>query len=70
MFLHAEQRGLKLAIVARIVMLVLLGAWLVGTRAGDPMRAAGYAILVAIFAALGLVHYVLIGTRFDRAWVK
>ena len=70
MFLHAEQSGLKLAIIIRTVTLVLLGAWLVGTRAQDPIRALGYAVVLTIFAALGLIHYVMIGTRFDQRWVK
>ena len=70
MFLHAEQSGIKLAIIIRTVTLVLLGAWLVGTRAQDPIRALGYAVVLTIFAALGLIHYVMIGTRFDQRWVK
>ena len=70
LFLRAEQSGLKLAIAARTVTLVLLGAWLVVTRAEDTTRAAGYAILAIAFAALGLAHYALIGTRFDKSWVK
>ena len=70
LFLRAEQSGIKLAIVARTVTLVLLGGWLVATRAEDTTRAAGYAILVIAFAALGLAHYALIGTRLDKRWVK
>jgi adenylate cyclase len=70
MFLRAEQSGLKLAIIGRTVALVLLGAWLVGTRAEDPARALGYAVVLAIFAALGLIHYAMIATRFDKRWVK
>jgi adenylate cyclase len=70
MFLRAEQTGLKLAIIGRTVALVLLGVWLVGTRADDPTRALGYALVLSIFAALGLAHYGLIGTRFDKRWVK
>ena len=70
LFLHAEQSGLRLAIIGRTVTLVLLGGWLVGTRADDPTRAIGYAVVLAIFAALGLVHYALIATRFDKRWVK
>ena len=70
LFLHAERSGLRLAIVGRIVTLVLLGAWLVGTRAEDPQRAVGYAVVLTIFAVLGAIHYALIGTRLDRRWVK
>jgi class 3 adenylate cyclase len=52
------------------VALVLLGVWLVGSRARDPERAIDYVLLLAVFAALGLAHYALIGTRFDKRWVK
>jgi adenylate cyclase len=70
MFLRAEQTGLKLAIIGRTIALVLLGAWLVGSRAKDPSRALDYLILLSIFVALGLAHYSLIATRFDKRWVK
>lgn len=70
MFLRAEQAGLKLAIIGRTVALVLLGAWLVGSRANNSGRALDYLILLSVFALLGLVHYCLIATRFDRPWVK
>jgi adenylate cyclase len=70
MFLRAEQSGLKLAIIGRTVALVLLGIWLISTRADDPARALGYVSALSIFAALGLGHYALIGTGFDKRWVK
>jgi len=70
MFLRAEQTGLRLAIIGRTVALVLLGAWLVGTRARDPTRALDYLLLLSVFAVLGLAQYWLIGTRFDKRWLK
>ena len=68
--LRAERAGLKLASIGRIAALVLMGIWLIGTRADDPTRAFGYVLVLSIFAALGLAHYALIGTRFDKRWVK
>jgi len=70
MFLRAEQAGLKLAIIGRTAALVLLSVWLVGSRAKDPSRALDYLLLLSVFAALGLVHYKLIATRFDKSWVR
>jgi class 3 adenylate cyclase len=70
MFVRAEQSGLKLAIIGRIAALVLMGIWLIATRAEDPKRALGYLLVLSLFAILGLAHYALIGTRFDRPWVK
>ena len=69
-FLRAEQSGLKLAIIGRTVVLVLLGVWLVGSRSADPTRALNFALLVAVFVSLGLIHYFLIATRFDKYWIK
>jgi adenylate cyclase len=70
MFLRAEQSGLKLAIIGRTVALVLLGIWLLGSRADDPVRMYNYLTALSVFAALGLIHYSLIATRFDRPWIK
>ena len=70
MFLRAEETGLRLAIIGRTVALVLLGIWLLGSRADDPERLTNYVIALSVFAALGLAHYSLIATRFDRPWVK
>jgi adenylate cyclase len=68
--LRAEQAGLRLAIIGRIAALLLMGIWLIGTRADDPTRALGYVLVLSTFAVLGLAHYALIGTRFDKRWVK
>lgn len=70
MFLRAEQSGLKLAIICRTGALALLGVWLLGSRADDPVRLFNYLIILSVFVALGLAHYSLIATRFDRSWVK
>jgi class 3 adenylate cyclase len=70
MFLRAEQSGLRLASIGRIAALALLGAWLISTRADDSTRAFGYVVVLSLFAMLGLAHYALIATRFDRRWVK
>ena len=70
MFLRAEQSGLKLATLGRTAALLLLGVWLVGSRADDPVRMHNYLIALSVFAALGLLHYSLVATRFDRPWTK
>ena len=70
MFLRAEESGLRLASIGRIAALALMGIWLISTRADDPARALGYILVLSLFAALGLAHYALIGTRFDRRLIK
>jgi adenylate cyclase len=70
MFLRAEQTGLKLAIIGRTAALVLLGIWVVLSRGRDPARVLDYLIALSVFAALGLAHYSVIATRFDKRWVK
>ena len=70
MFLHSERSGLKLAIMGRTAALVLLGAWIVTTRARDPERALDYLLLFSVLAVLGLAYYAVIATRFDRRWFK
>ena len=70
MFLRAEQSGLKLAIIGRTAALLLLGIYLAWTRSRDLERALDYVLLLSVFAALGLAHYALIGTRLDKRWLK
>lgn len=67
-FYAAEQAGLKLAIKGRIAALCLLGFWLVASRGPD--RAPEFILAISLFAGLGISHYLLIGSRFDRSWIK
>ncbi len=67
---EAEQAGLRVAIKGRLVALALLGTFMVLTRLANPGHALELGLGIAGFAALGLVHYALIGTRYDRAWLK
>ena len=69
-FLEAEQAGLRIAIKGRLVALALLGAYLVLSRISNPEHALELGLGIAGFAALGLLHYPLIGSRFDRRWLK
>ncbi|WP_417260450.1 MULTISPECIES: adenylate/guanylate cyclase domain-containing protein [Alphaproteobacteria] len=68
--LRSEHSGQRLAIMGRTVVLFLLGVWLVATRAEDATRAYGYFMVITVFLALGLAHYFLIGSAYDRRWVK
>lgn len=67
-FYAAEQSGLKLAIKGRLVALLLVGFWLIWSRGAD--RAVDIAAAILVVAALGIIHYVMIGSSWDRKWVK
>jgi len=69
-FLEAERAGLRIAIKGRLVALALLGVFLVLSRLANPEHALQLGLGIAGFAALGLLHYPLIGSRFDRPWLK
>ena len=69
-FREAEQAGLRIAIKCRLAALVLLGTFLVLSRLANPAHALELGLGIGVFAALGLVHFVLIGSRHDRAWLK
>lgn len=70
-FAEAEQTGLRLAIKARIIALILMGFYLVSSRLGEsPTTAIEYGLVTGGFAALGGLHYAIIGSRLDRAWLK
>ncbi len=69
-FRQAEQAGLRVALKGRLIALVLLGAFLVLSRMRNPEHALDLGLGIAGFAALGLIHHALIGTRHDRPWLK
>ncbi|WP_120497519.1 adenylate/guanylate cyclase domain-containing protein [Kiloniella sp. EL199] len=69
-FNQAQSAGLKLAIAGRTISLLILGAWLVLSRLALPSVSLRFGILVLLLIALGLIHYRIIGTRWDRFWVK
>ncbi len=69
-FVQAEQAGLKVAIKGRLVALVLLGVFLVVSRSADPARAVEFFLAIVFFGLLGVAHYWLIGSRWDRFWIK
>lgn len=68
MFYAAEQAGLRLAIKGRIVTVVFLTAFLAVTRGAE--RAPDFIVAGVVFVLLGLLHYRIIGSSYDRAWVK
>lgn len=69
-FREAEQAGLRVAIKGRVVALLLLGAFLVLSRIQNPAHALELGLAIAVFAALGLIQYALIGSRYDHPWLK
>ena len=68
MFYAAEQAGLKLAIKGRIVTVVFVATLMAVTR--DAERAPDFILGGLLFVALGLLHFRIIGSSFDRPWVK
>lgn len=69
-FADAERTGLKLAIKGRLIALFLIGAWFAISRAASPERVFEYLAVVGFFALLGILHYLIIESRYDRFWVK
>ncbi len=68
MFYAAEQAGLKLAIKGRIVAVVFITTLLVTTRGVD--RAPEFILGGLLFIGLGLLHFRIIGSSYDRPWIK
>ena len=68
MFYAAEQAGLKLAIKGRIVTVLVAATLLAVSRGAD--RAPDYLLAGLVFIALGLLHFRIIGSSYDRPWVK
>lgn len=68
MFYAAEQAGLKLAIKGRIVTVLLVTLLMAVSREAE--RVPDYVLGGALFIGLGLLHFRLIGSSYDRPWVK
>ncbi|WP_299673907.1 adenylate/guanylate cyclase domain-containing protein [uncultured Roseobacter sp.] len=69
---RAEEQGLRLAIACRTVVTGAAFAWYVGAPlifSGFEPRVAAVVVLL-IFTAIGIAHLALIGTRYDRWWMK
>ncbi|WP_299651092.1 adenylate/guanylate cyclase domain-containing protein [uncultured Tateyamaria sp.] len=68
----AEQRGLRLGIGIRTSIAAAAFVWYVGAALLFPGADLRLATTVALllFTAIGVTHLCLIGTRFDRAWMK
>jgi len=69
-FLEAEQAGLRLAIKGRLIALLFIGSFMVLTRLGNLALAFDLLIAVIGFSLLGMFHYKLIGSSYDRPWTK
>ncbi|WP_299625430.1 adenylate/guanylate cyclase domain-containing protein [uncultured Tateyamaria sp.] len=70
--IRAEQNGLRLAIACRTLVTGLAFAWYVGAPIlfdGFEPRLAAVLVLL-LFTAVGVAHLAVIGTRFDRSWMK
>ena len=67
----AERQGLRLAIFCRTLAVGAAFAWFVGgsLSVGSTPSPWGIAALLA-FTVFGIVNLILIGTRFDRWWLK
>ncbi|MEM7040561.1 MAG: adenylate/guanylate cyclase domain-containing protein, partial [Bacteroidota bacterium] len=58
----------KLAIKGRIVTVLFVSVLMAVTR--DAERAPDFILGGAVFTALGLIHFWIIGSSYDRPWVK
>ncbi|MCH9675369.1 MAG: adenylate/guanylate cyclase domain-containing protein [Gammaproteobacteria bacterium] len=67
-FRTAEQTGLRLAIIGKLAAIGLVVLWLLFSRGRGP--AAEVLVVGFAFAGLGLVHYRIISSPWDRPWVK
>lgn len=68
---RAERRGLQLAILCRTLVFGVAFVWYVGSLfvSGSAPTLLGIAALL-VLTGLGVAHFIVIGTRFDRPWVK
>ena len=74
---EAEQKGLRIAIIARVAALITLCVFFLVSRGAfnfsrddDNANVIGYTIAIITYLILGGCHYLLIGSRRDRPWAK
>jgi len=69
--LVAERQGLKLAVLCRTAAVGLGALWLTVVWNLSGFSINGMALTaLAVFGALGVASYVVIGTRYERWWLK
>lgn len=66
-FLAVEHEGIRLALKGRLVAIASLALVYVLTRSG---HVAEGILFAAVLLSLGFLHFKLVGSRFDRPWVK
>lgn len=65
----AQRGGMKLALKCRTGALAVIGLWFLATSSSAIVTVyAG--VLIGSFVALGLIHHGLVGSRWDRWWLK
>ncbi|MEO9902298.1 MAG: adenylate/guanylate cyclase domain-containing protein [Nisaea sp.] len=69
--LRAERQGLRLAIFCRTAAVALQIVWFIASRTANGHMPDPLIITVlSLFAALGVGAFLVIGTRYDRWWLK
>ncbi|MEM6463896.1 MAG: adenylate/guanylate cyclase domain-containing protein [Pseudomonadota bacterium] len=70
-FQATQNRGLKIGILCRTIAVGFALVWYGSYVILSPQEARWWTLVaIAVFAAIGIVHFFLIGTRFDRWWMK
>jgi len=68
---RAERRGLQLAILCRTVGFAVAGVfYVVSLYLSNGAPALEGVLLLLALTGLGVAHFIIIGTRFDRPWLK
>ena len=67
-FKRAEEGGLRLAVKGKILAIMLMAIYLAATRGVE--AAPSFLLGGGIFAVIGIIHYRIIGSPFDKPWVK
>lgn len=70
-FSRAERNGLRIAILCRTLVVVVAVIWMIGVFAfTDYLPRIWGLIALSVFIVIGITHFFVIGTRYDRWWLK